>query len=139
MKKLLLVGLLGITVSGVAQARNEALFLPIDVALNSPEAKEVLDPSIPVYFAKGKGKIIKADLVSNRKTNAFAKSDEKACIWAFLSAVKQFQETAKKEGGTKVINLVSYYKKKVYSSTTKYECHAGAVVAGVALKGDIAR
>lgn len=53
--------------------------------------------------------------------------------------MKRFQERAQKEGGTKVGNLVSYYKKKEYSSTTKYECHAGRSIAGVALKGDIVK
>lgn len=49
-----------------------------------------------------------------------------------------FQNQAVAKGVTKVGNLVSYYKKK-YSSTTKYECHAGRSIAGVALKGDFVK
>ena len=101
--------------------------LLISDAMNSPLAQEVLDPGIKVEF------------VSNKKTNAANKSDEEACIRAFLSAVKQFQQSARDAGATKVVNLISYYKKKPFSSTTRYECHAGGVLAGVALKGDLAQ
>lgn len=121
--------------------RNEAQFYSIQEALNSPQAKEVLDPSIKLYFGKPapSGKVLVKGAVTNPKTNALNKSDAEACQWAFLSAVKKFQERAKKEGGTKVGNLVSYYKKNEYRSTTKYECHAGRSIAGVALKGDVVR
>lgn len=121
--------------------KNEAQFYSIQEALNSPQAKEVLDPSIKLYFGQAApgGKVLVKGAVTNPKTNALNKSDAEACQWAFLSAVKKFQERAKKEGGSKVGNLVSYYKKKEYRSTTKYECHAGRSIAGVALKGDIVK
>ena len=44
-----------------------------------------------------------------------------------------------KANANAVTNIVSYYRKNEYSSKTDYECHAGAVVAGVALRGDLAR
>ena len=34
---------------------------------------------------------------------------------------------------------MSYYKKNPYTSETQYECHAGNLIAGVALKGDIVK
>jgi uncharacterized protein YbjQ (UPF0145 family) len=74
--------------------------------------------------------------VSNRKTNAVGKSDEKACNWAFLSAMIALEKRAKQLGANAVVNIVSYYQKDVMSSATEFECHAGAVIAGVALKGD---
>lgn len=111
----------------------------ISDAMNSPLARETLDPDIKVEFAKGNGDILRKGLVSNKKTNAANKSDEDACIRAFISAVKQFQQSARDAGATKVINLISYYRKSPFSSTTQYECHAGGVIAGVALKGDLAR
>ncbi|KGQ34273.1 excinuclease ABC subunit A [Gallibacterium genomosp. 2] len=120
--------------------RDTTHYYSIQEALNSPEAKEVLDPKIKLYFGKpASGKVIKAGLVSNRKTNAANKSDEKSCQWAFLTVVKQFQDTAKKQGATKVGNIISFYKKKPYRSATQYECHAGNLMSGVALKGDIVR
>lgn len=139
LSKLLLLSLGTLTLAACAP-RDTVHYLSIDDALKSPEAKEVLDPSVKLYFGKpAPGKVLVKGAVTNPKTNALNKSDEKACQWAFLSAVKKFQERAKKEGGSKVGNLVSFYKKKEYSSTTKYECHAGHSIAGVALKGDVVK
>ena len=56
-----------------------------------------------------------------------------------LSALLEFRETAEKNGANAVTNLVSYYKKDAQSSDTDYECHAGAFVAGVALKGTVVK
>lgn len=142
---LLAVGLAVLCSATGVQARDTKLLLPIKEALNyvgkKGSAKEILDPSIALVFGHGGGggNILQADMVSNRKTNGFGKSDVDACHWAFLSAVKQFQQSAKDVGGTKVVNLVSYYKKREFKSTTEYECHAGAFIVGVTLKGDIAR
>lgn len=137
--KVLLLSLGTLAIAACAP-RDTTHYLSIDEALNSPEAKEVLNPKIKLYFGKpAPGKVLVKGAVTNPKTNALNKTDEKACQWAFLSAVKKFQERAVKEGGTKVSNLVSYYKKKEYSSTTKYECHAGRSIAGVALKGDVVK
>ncbi|MDO4879156.1 MAG: excinuclease ATPase subunit [Neisseria sp.] len=135
----ILLAALAATALTAAHARDDTLYLSINDALNSPKAAEVLDPSIKITFAGGSGGIIKKGLVSNKKTNAVGKSDEEACQWALLSALKQFQETAKKNHAARVINLVSYYKRNTFKSHKEYECHAGGVMAGVTLKGDIAK
>lgn len=120
--------------------RDTTHHLSINEALKSPEAVNVLNPNIKLYFGTpAPGKVVLANAVTNKKTNAVNKSDEKACQWAFLSAVKQLQERAVSEGATKVGNIVSYYKKKTFKSSTKYECHAGHIIGGVALKGDIVK
>ena len=36
---------------------------------------------------------------------------------------------------TSVVGLERFYKKVPFSSETEFECHAGALVAGVALRG----
>lgn len=77
--------------------------------------------------------------VSNRKTNAFGKSDDKACNWAFLSAMVALEKRAQQMGANAVINIVSYYNRKVMASATEFECHAGAIIAGVVLKGDFVK
>lgn len=123
----------------VAQARDDKLLLSIQDALNMPEAKKIIDPKVKIYFAQGSGKVIKAGLVTNRKTSGVGKTDEAACHWAFLAAVKQLQQQAVAENASKVVNIVSFYKKNVMADPKKYECHAGGVVVGVALKGDLAR
>ncbi|MDO5054175.1 excinuclease ABC subunit A [Pasteurella oralis] len=120
--------------------RNTTHYFSIDEALQSPAAANVLNPNVKLYFGKqAPGKVLKSDLVSNRKTNAANKDDKEACEWAFLSAVRSFQDRAQSMGATKVGNLISYYKKNPYKSTTQFECHAGHLIGGVALKGDIVK
>ena len=100
----------------------------------------MLNPNVKLSFGSGgKGKILKQGLTANKKTNAFNKSDQEACEWAMLSALRTFQDRAIQEGGSKVINLTGYYKKQPFDSKTQFQCGAGALMAGVTLKGDIAK
>lgn len=125
--------------SGTAQARDEQLFLPLEQALSTEEAYQIINPDIHLYFAGQKapgGRTIDT-YVSNKKTNAVFKSDERACQWALYSALKSLQERAVKEGGNAVVNIESFYKKVPFRSATEYECHAGGVMAGVALRGTV--
>jgi uncharacterized protein YbjQ (UPF0145 family) len=136
-----LIGLaLSFTCVAAAQAADRMSMNSFQAALDAGKAEGKLDGSVKFYLAGTgpKGKIVKAGSVTNRKTNAFGKSDEKACEWAALSALISLQEAAKQAGANAVVNIVSYYKKNENKSTSQYECHAGAVVAGVALKGDLA-
>ena len=124
------------------QARDTKYLLPLKAALEVKDAEEKLDGSIKFYFGNQETPKIVSKLgtdVSNRKTNAVGKSDEKACNWAFLSAMIALERRAKQLGANAVVNIVSYYRKVEMSSTTDFECHAGAVIAGVALKGDFVK
>lgn len=126
--------------SSVCLARDTTHFLPIEEAMNTSDAKAKLNAGIKFHFASSPmGAKVITSAVANRKTNAFGKSDEKACKWVFLSAMIALQDRAVKEGADAVTNIVSYYKKNERSSETEYECHAGAIMAGVALKGDIVK
>lgn len=48
------------------------------------------------------------DVVTNKKTNAFA-SDESACRTAMLSALIQLKERAQADGGNAAVNIISFY------------------------------
>lgn len=138
MKKTLVLALLSAALATPALARDTELKLPLADVLEMPEAKAKLDGSVRFFLAgQPTPKIIekKGDDVSNRKTNGVGKDDITACKWAALSALIAFHERAKQLGANAVVDIVSYYKKNAFSSTTEYECHAGAVVVGVALKG----
>ncbi|MBV1788296.1 excinuclease ATPase subunit [Marinobacterium sp. D7] len=129
-------------VSPQAFSRDTKHMLSIEDAMASADFKERLDPNIRFYFANQKhSKVTKSfgDFSTNKKTNAFNKSDEEACQWVLLSALLSLQERAKAEGGNAVINIASYYKKNKVSSNTQYECHAGAIMAGVALTGEVVK
>ena len=123
-------------------AKNDIVYMDIKEAMGSPKAKEELHGDIEFKFGKGSGsadKIIKSNLTSNKKTNGAGKSDKDSCTQAFLSALITFQERARKEGGTKVVNLTGYFKKQPYDSTTQFQCAIGGVMTAVTLKGDIAK
>lgn len=141
MKKILsLLVLSSLLASTQAFSRDTKHLLSIEEAFASSDFKEKLDPEIGFYFGdQPHSEVIekKGNFVSNKKTNAFNKTDEEACKWVLLSALLSFQDRVRSEGGNAVINLESYYKKNTYRSDTQYECHAGAIIAGVALKGDV--
>lgn len=125
-----------------AHARDTKHILPIAVAMETKDAQDKLDGSVKFFFGAQQTPEILTKLgsdVTNRKTNAFGKSDERACNWAFLSAMVALEKRAQQLGADAVVNIVSYYKKNVMSNATEFECHAGAVIAGVALKGDFVK
>src|SRR5262249_24920239 len=128
------------TVSLPAAARDDQKRYPIGQALKSPAAHCRVDPAIRLFFGRQGHPNVTKDFglwPTNKKTNAFAKSDQQACEWVFLSAVIALQERARKQGGNAVINIVSNYKNIVTSSESEYVCGAGALIAGVALKGRV--
>ena len=125
-----------------SSARDTKYMLPIAAVLETKDAREKLDGSVKFFFGSQETPKILTKLatdVTNLKTNAVVKSDEKACNWVFLSAMMQLEKRAKELGANAVVNIVSYYQKNVVSSATEFECHAGAVIAGVALKGDFVK
>ena len=141
MLKILIV-VSAITLSGSLFARDDRNMYPLSDALNTPAAKEKLDPNIALYFGKQKHPAIKESLgewKTNKKTNAFNKTDKEACEWVFLSAVLELQERAAKEGGNAVVEIKSNYKNSERSSETEYMCGNGAVMSGVALKGKVVK
>lgn len=142
MKKTLVLALLAGVLASPAMARDTELHLPLADVLAMPEAQGKLDGSVTFYLAGAKTpKVLekKGEDTANKKTNGFNKDDVTACKWAALSALLAFQEKAKALGANAVVDLVSYYKRDAFSSATEYECHAGAVVVGVTLKGTYAK
>lgn len=128
---------------GLSQARDTALYLPFEKVVQQMYNEGKLDKSLKFYLAgvqpRGKVTVVSPNAVTNKKTNAFNKTDEAACEWALQSALITMQDAAKKVNANAVTNIVSYYKKNERKDATTYECHAGAVMAGVAIKGDLSR
>lgn len=133
---------IAILAAGPASARDDHNMYPIEDALNSPSAKGKLDPGVKLFFGKqqhpGVAKTI-GERGTNKKTNAFNKSDKQACEWTFLSAVLALQEQARKQGGDAVIDIRSNYKSIERSSETQYMCGNGNIMAGVAFKGTVVK
>ncbi|GAA5017239.1 phosphoribosylglycinamide formyltransferase [Acinetobacter puyangensis] len=140
LKKILLAAALT-SVTVVANAKDEAHYFDFNQAVESAIAAGALDGSVKFYLAgtKSGGTVLQKDLISNKKTNGFAKTAENACDWALRSALIQFEKTAKAQGANAVTNIVSFYKRNEYKNTNKYECYKGTAVAAVTIKGDIVK
>lgn len=125
-----------------AQARDTIVNIPLADVLAMPEAQSKLDGSVKFYLAGQKGPKVARRMgtdTTSKKTNAFNKSDEEACRWVALSALIDMQKAARKAGADAVVDIVSNYQHNETRSDTTVECHAGGVVAGVALKGTQAK
>jgi hypothetical protein len=127
-----------LVIPGTTVARNTRYMYPVADVVNSTVGKEKLGTAVKFYFGSQEHPPIAQEFgqfVSNLKTNAFNKSDRQACDWVFLSALLSLRDRAVEKGGDAVIRIVSFYQKNEVVSDSEYECHVGAVVAGVALKG----
>ena len=139
---LALTTVLTLAVAPTADARDTRQQFDIATAIAAGKADGTLDGSVQFHFKGARTPTVTERLGpanTNRKTNAFGKSDGKACQWVFLGAMKALQAAARERGANAVIDLESNYKNPVFTSATQYECGAGGLMAGVALKGVYAK
>lgn len=124
-----------------AQAADTVHNLNFKEAVDRAVADGFLDGSVKFYLAgtKSGGQVLEKAVVSNKKTNGFGKSAEKACDHVLRSALIQLQSAAKDKGANAVTNIVSYFKANESKNTTTYQCYKGTALASVALKGDIVK
>ena len=134
--------LLALVVAGSAHARDERLKMPIKEAMETPEAQDKLGTGVKFFFGSQKSPKPASTMgtfTSNKKTNFANKSDQAGCQIAFLSAMIALKERALAEGGNAVINIHSVYKNEKFESDTEYECGAGKILGGVALRGTVVK
>lgn len=130
--------LMAVTASTPAFARDTLHHFPIADVLEDPENAAQLE-GVDFYFGDQPHPDVTREFGSdrtNKKTNAFNKSDEEACQWVMLSALLQLKQRANELGANAVINIRSNYRNNLTSSETEYVCGAGAIMSGVALVGD---
>ncbi|NIY93096.1 excinuclease [Vibrio diazotrophicus] len=143
MKKLAILTMFSLAFFSTSSfARDDIGAYSIENALNLEAAKAKLGTDIKFYFGEQKHpKIIKefGEFKTNKKTNAFNKTDEEACDWVFLSAMIALKERAVKEGGNAVVDIKSNYKSNLTSSESTFQCGAGTMIAGVALTGKVVK
>jgi len=122
-----------------ADARTTFHDLSAQQAAESETGKaKLLD--LPFYMSGQKHAKIAREFgvfTSNRRTNAFNKSDEAACEIAFLSAIIALQNRAKELGADAVVDIKSITKHNDLDSATDYRCAAGGMIANVALTGRV--
>jgi hypothetical protein len=129
--------LLGAT---AAWARETFVDLPVKDAVESKHAKGLHD--VPFFMAGQKHPKVARKIgewPTNKRTNAFNKTDTDACNLVFLSAIIQLQERARAEGGDAIIDIKSITKHNDLVSSTEFRCAAGNVVANVALTGTVVK
>ena len=142
LKKKALFALLALGAVTAAQARNDAVLIPLEEVVQMGSADGKLDGSVKFYLSGARTPGVSAKLgedTSNKKTNGVGKDDATACKWAALSALIAFQDSAKQKGANAVVDLHSFYKRNTIKDPVNYQCHAGAFVIGVTLKGTYAR
>lgn len=130
------------TISTTSMARDSIQDFSVEEAMALPKISSAIGDGIKFYFTGQKHAAIEQSLgeyQSNKKTNAFGKSDKEACQWAFASAMKSLKQRAEKEGGNAVINIHSNYKGTKTTSDKTFKCGAGNVIAGVALVGEVVK
>jgi len=122
----------------VSSARDTVLHLNFNSAVERATRDGVLDGSVRFRLATSAASNHSGrQIIVNKKTNAFGKSDEDACDHVLRSALITLQNSAKRAGANAVVDIVSFYKRNEYRHAQNYECHAGGVIAGVALKGHL--
>lgn len=141
MKKMIAVAVLAVVATS-AMAGSGKVMLPIAGAMEANDAQAKLNNGVKFFFAgQATPKILSklGEKKTSQKTNAFGKSAETACNWAFLSAMMHLEKQAVALGANAVVNIVSNYNNVPTASATEFECHEGALMAGVAFKGDFVR
>ncbi len=137
---ILLIAIALVLWPAITQATDTWHNFPAQQAIDSTLGKEKLLPGIKIFMKGQKhppiGKKL-GEFESNKRTNAFGKSDESGCEIAFLSALIGLQARAQKEGGNAVIDVYSITKDKKHESPETYSCLTGTLIANVALMGTV--
>jgi uncharacterized protein YbjQ (UPF0145 family) len=135
------VGLCALLSASTAGARSTFHDLSVQSARDSETGKAKLQ-KVPFYMAGQKHPAVAKDLgvfTSNRRTNAFGKTDEAACEIAFLSAIIALQSRVQEMGGNAIVDIKSITKHNDLTSASEYRCAAGGVVANVVLTGRVVK
>jgi uncharacterized protein YbjQ (UPF0145 family) len=144
MMKNLLIAILAIAslAAGSAQAEDKMVMLPVAGAMAANDAQSRLGDNVKFYFGDQPTPTviqrIATDTVSLR-TNAFGKSDAKACNWVFLSDMIELKKRAVEMGANAVINITNNWENAPRPNATEFECHVGAIMAGVAFKAEFVK
>lgn len=153
MKKVILI--LALALSAVF-ARDTMLFVDLDKVLDSADFAEMVGDEVKFSFGSGS----KEKVIANAKSRGRAKIDsenerfakslsgkayqfneiEVACGLALLENLADLKAQAQRVGGTKAVNITSYYTKSVQrDSKDSFLCYVGKRKVGVKLQADIAK
>jgi uncharacterized protein YbjQ (UPF0145 family) len=136
MLRLVALTLVGAVMAFPAGARNDVYTLPLQQTLDSPEFVQRVGNSVAFVFGDQPtpGGAI-ADYVANEREHFHDRTEEVACRATLIDALAEMRDRATSAGANAVVGIVSYFRKKTFSSRTEFECHAGSSGVFVSLKG----
>lgn len=124
-------------------ARDEHIRLPIQPALEKGHSyRTKVEYDVRLFFGDEKALRVAKSMgtfSANTKSNLVGKSNQEACDIAFISALADLQQHARREGGNAVINIKSIYRGENLGSANEYVCGVGTVLVGVTLEGTAVR
>jgi len=126
----------------VAQVADTVNMRSIASALATNHAQQGLGDGVQFFFGDQPTPPVVSHLgtgSASEKMNSMGKSAETSCNLTFLSDMLALQKRAQALGADAVIHIVSNYKNVERSSGTQFECHDGAIMTDVALKGDFVK
>ena len=143
MRTAIVIVAIAVASSAGAASRDEHIRFPIYPALEKGQSYRVkVDPSVRLFFGDERTPNVAKSMgtfSANTKSNAVGKSDQEACDIAFISALADLQQSARKAGGNAVINIRSVYRGENSPSPKEYVCGAGTIMVGVTLEGTVVR
>lgn len=123
-------------------AADQVLMMPISAALTSTDGRAKIDGDVKFFFGKAKPARVThqyGNFITNNKVHVVGRTTAEACNLVFLNALEDLQKKARSVGANAVSGVVSYFRRRETTSDDSFECNVGAVVAGVALKGDLVK
>ena len=141
-KAILVLCTFALVICAPAHARNDYKSFSIDDAFALEAFKTKLGNKVQFYFGNEKhGSVVKVfgTWPTQKKTNAFNKTDEFACQWALLSALLSLKKRALAEGGNAVIEIKTNNDHRELSNSQTFECEVGNIIASVALLGKVVK
>lgn len=136
-----LIGSVLVLTAVPAAARDTKDLIPISVVISMPEVACELDQNLKLYFGNQQGPqgTSRGVTIANPKTSGVGTKDRQGYRRVMLSAPMELQKKARNVGGIAVMGIESSYKEQPFVSETEFECHAGGIIIGVALRRTIVK
>lgn len=113
----------------------------IETVMQHPEFQAQVGDSVRFYWGDAPtpavARRIEQNATTSLRTRKLGRATGEACRWVAMSALIQLRDHATSMGGNAVVNIRSNWNNVEYSSRTEYQCAAGFLMAGVALKADV--
>ncbi|MEN8190862.1 MAG: hypothetical protein ABFS19_13535 [Thermodesulfobacteriota bacterium] len=131
--------LLGTCFSAHAKRDIEAKFF-IEDALANPKIQQALRSEVSLYWGNQPvpaNSVQMQEIKTSKRSNGIGKEDIEACQWAFASAIRALQDSARRAGGNGLMNIQSNIDNILSSSENQFDCAVGSVMVNVAFKATI--